>query len=88
MNNTTPVTVTSIGMAMISITEVQQITYIVIAVISLILTLVTAIINYKKDKKVNSDDLYQITHKLDDLKEHIDDYGKTNTTTNDEEENK
>lgn len=74
MQNTTPVTIASVGMAMISITEIQQITYIIIAVISLALTIVTAIYNFKKDKQVNSDDLYNITHKLDDLKEHIDEY--------------
>ncbi len=73
MNNTTPITITSTAMAaMISINEVQTIVYIVIAVASLLLTLVTAVLNYKRDGKVNNDDIKNITNKLDDLKEHID----------------
>lgn len=72
MNNTTPITITSTAMAMISINEVQAIVYIVIAVASLLLTLVTAVLNYKRDGKVNNDDIKNITNKLDDLKEHID----------------
>lgn len=72
MNNTTPITITSAAMAMISINEVQSIVYIVIAVASLMLTLVTAILNYKKDGKINNDDVKNITDKLDDLKNHID----------------
>ena len=72
MNNTTPITITSTAMAMISINEVQAIVYIVIAVASLLLTLVTAVLNYKRDGKVNNDDIKNITNKLDDLKDHID----------------
>lgn len=72
MNNTTPITITSAAMAMISINEVQSIVYIVIAVASLLLTLITAILNYKRDGKVNNDDIKNITNKLDDLKDHID----------------
>lgn len=72
MNNTTPIAVTSAAMAMMSINEVQSIVYIVIAVASLLLTLATAILNYKKDGKTNAEDIKNITDKLDDLKEHID----------------
>lgn len=72
MNNTAPITITSAAMAMISINEVQSIVYIVIAVASLLLTLITAILNYKRDGKVNNDDIKNITNKLDDLKDHID----------------
>ncbi len=70
--NTCVIGATSVGMALISLTEVQSITYIIIAVASLILTIVTAIINYKASGKTSSNDLENITHKLDNLAEHLD----------------
>lgn len=70
--NTCVISATSVGMAMISLTEIQSLTYIIIAIISLILTIVTAFMNYKSSGKTSSTDLENITHKLDNLADHLD----------------
>ena len=78
MNNTATgaLAVSSAGMALISINDIQSIVYIVIAVISLLLTIVTAFLNYRKEKKVSSDDLKDITTRLDDIADHVEEIGK------------
>lgn len=75
MNNTmmdsTPITLTSVGMALISIAEVQQLTYIAIAVVSLMVTIISTIMSIKQNKQVNQSDLDKIENKLEDLKNNI-----------------
>lgn len=66
--NTTPITVTAAGMALITVVEVQAISYIVIAAISLVVTIVTTMIPIIQKKRVDSDDL----KRLNDMKEEVD----------------
>lgn len=67
--NTTPITVTAAGMALISVVEVQAISYIVIAAISLVVTIVTTMIPIIQKKHADEADL----KRLEDLKKQLDD---------------